>query len=59
MAASFKVGQEVKLNIPSPQGAIKSLSVSQEGDIQYLVSWTDANDVSQERWFSEDDLVEV
>ena len=59
MAASYKVGQEVKVNIPVPQGLVSTLSVSQEGDIQYLVSWTDANDVSQERWFSEDDLVEV
>ena len=59
MAASYKVGQEVKVNIPVPQGLVSTLSVSQEGDIQYLVSWTDVNDVSQERWFSEDDLVEV
>ena len=59
MAASFKVGQEVKVKTPVPQGLVSALSVSQEGDIQYLVSWTDANDVSQERWFSEDDLVEV
>jgi uncharacterized protein YodC (DUF2158 family) len=59
MAASFKVGQEVKVKIPVPQGLVSALSVSQEGDIQYLVSWTDANGVSQERWFSEDDLVEV
>jgi len=59
MAASFKVGQEVKVASPVPQGLVSALNVNQEGDIQYLVSWTDANDVSQERWFSEDDLVEV
>jgi uncharacterized protein YodC (DUF2158 family) len=59
MAASFKVGQEVKVVSPVPQGLVSALNVNQEGDIQYLVSWTDANKVSQERWFSEDDLVEV
>lgn len=59
MAASFKVGQEVKVASPVPQGLVSALSVNQEGDIQYLVSWVDANKVSQERWFSEDDLVEV
>ena len=59
MAASFKVGHEVKVVTPVPQGLVSTLSVSQEGDIQYLVSWIDGNGVSQERWFSEDDLVEV
>lgn len=59
MAASFKVGQEVKVVSPAPQGVISALSVNQEGDIQYLVAWTDVNNASQERWFSEDDLVEV
>jgi uncharacterized protein YodC (DUF2158 family) len=59
MAASFKVGQEVKVVSPVPQGVVSTLSVNQEGDIQYLVAWTDVNDASQERWFSEDDLVEV
>jgi uncharacterized protein YodC (DUF2158 family) len=59
MAASFKVGQEVKVVSPVPQGVVSALSVNQEGDIQYLVAWTDVNDASQERWFSEDDLVEV
>jgi uncharacterized protein YodC (DUF2158 family) len=59
MAASFKVGQEVKVVSPVPQGVVSALSVSQEGDNQYLVAWTDVNDASQERWFSEDDLVEV
>ena len=59
MAASFKVGQEVKLNISAPQGAIKSLSVSQGGEIQYLISWVNADGEVHERWFAEDDLVEV
>jgi uncharacterized protein YodC (DUF2158 family) len=59
MAASFKVGQEVKVVSPVPQGVVSALSVNQEGDIQYLVAWTDVNNASQERWFSEDDLVEV
>lgn len=59
MAASFKVGQEVKVVNPVPQGAISALSVNQEGDIQYLVAWVDVTNAPQERWFLEDDLVEV
>jgi len=59
MAASFKVGQEVKVSVPAPQGMISALSVSQEGDIQYLISWVNVEGDSHERWFAEDDLVEV
>lgn len=58
MAAKFKVGDEVKLNVSVPQGAIQALSVSQEGDIEYLIPYVE-NGVEQERWFSEDDLIAV
>ena len=59
MAASFKVGQQVKLIAVVPQGPVKALSVNQDGDIQYLVEWTDTDGVVQERWFKEDQLTKV
>lgn len=59
MAASFKVGEQVKLITVVPQGPVKALSVNQDGDIQYLVEWTDADGDSQERWFKEDELVKA
>lgn len=59
MAANFKIGDSVKLITVVPQGPIKALSVSQEGDIQYLVSWFDTDEVSHERWFNEEELAKV
>lgn len=59
MAANFKPGTQVKLNIAQPQGEVQQLSVSQEGDIQYLVEFTDADGVVQQRWFTEAELAGV
>lgn len=57
MAANFKIGDTVKVNTTTPEGPVKQLSVNQNGDIQYLISWEDVNGVEQERWFSEEDLI--
>jgi hypothetical protein len=59
MAASFKIGDMVKIVTVVPEGPVKALSVSQDGDIQYLISWTDVNNTTQERWFNETDLAKV
>jgi hypothetical protein len=59
MAANFKPGAQVKLNIAQPQGEVQQLSVSQEGDIQYLVEFTDSEGVVQQRWFTEAELAGV
>lgn len=55
MAANFKIGQEVKLITNIPQGPVKQLSVSQNGDIEYLVEWVEGKETN-ERWFKEDEL---
>lgn len=57
MAANFKPGAQVKLNVAPPQGEIVQLSVNQDGDIQYLVEYTDASGDVHQRWFKEDELV--
>lgn len=59
MAASFKIGDTVKIVTVVPEGPVKALSVSQDGDIQYLISWEDVSNTTQERWFNEDELVKV
>lgn len=59
MAASFKVGEQVTLITVVPQGPVKHLAVNQDGDIQYLVEWTDAEGAVQERWFKEEELTKV
>ena len=57
MAASFKIGNQVRLNSVPPQGSVVQLSVDQEGNIQYLVEFADAQGQMQQRWFKEDELV--
>lgn len=57
MAASFKLGNRVRLNVIPPQGEVVQLAVDQEGNIQYLVEFADAEGKSQQRWFKEDELV--
>ena len=59
MAANYKIGQEVKLITIVPQGPVVALSVDQEGDIAYKVSYADSQGVTHERWFKEDDLEAV
>ena len=59
MAANYKIGQEVKLITIVPQGPVVALSVNQEGDIVYKVSYADSQGVAQERWFKENDLEAV
>jgi hypothetical protein len=57
MAANFKPGAQVKLNKVLPQGEVKQLDVNQDGDIQYLVEYTDADGNAHQRWFKEDELI--
>lgn len=59
MAANFKPGAQVKLNVAQPQGEVMQLTVSQDGDIQYLVQYTDAAGEVQQRWFNEAELAGV
>lgn len=59
MATKFAKGQTVKLNAVVPQGPVLALKMDEDGNFFYLVGWTDANGVSQERWFDENDLISV
>jgi uncharacterized protein YodC (DUF2158 family) len=55
--AKFKKGEVVKLDVVVPQGPVLSMRMDEDGNVQYLVGWTDANGVKQQRWFDEDQLV--
>lgn len=56
MATAFKKGQEVQLAAVLPKGPVAALRMLEDGTVQYLVDWTDADGVAQQRWFDEDQL---
>ena len=57
MATKFTKGQEVKVVAVVPQGPVQALRMDEDGNFFYLIEWTDAAGVSQQRWFAEADLV--
>lgn len=56
MATVFKKGDAVKIVVAAPQGPVEALRMTEDGDVQYLISWTDAAGVVQTRWFDEAQL---
>lgn len=54
----FKTGDKVRLNAVVPQGEITKMRMDEDGTIWYLMSWTNG-EVTQERWFTGDELVAV
>ena len=59
MATAFKKGDVVKLNQPVPQGPVQSLRMDDEGNVFCLIEWTDADGITQQRWFAENELVGI
>lgn len=59
MATMFKKGDTVKLVVIVPQGPVESMRMNEDGDVQYLVSWVDADGAQQSRWFDEGQLTAV
>jgi len=57
--AKFTKGQEVKLIAVIPEGPVLSMRMDEDGNVQYLIGWTDVNGAAQQRWFDEDQLVAV
>ncbi len=57
MATKFTKNQNVKVAAVVPEGPVKALRMDEDGNFFYLIEWTDADGVSQERWFAEADLV--
>jgi uncharacterized protein YodC (DUF2158 family) len=57
MATTFKKGDEVKVNAAVPQGPVQALRMDEDGVVSYFIEWTDVNGVTQQRWFTEDQLI--
>jgi uncharacterized protein YodC (DUF2158 family) len=57
MATMFKKGEVVKLKAVIPQGEVQALRMLEDGTVQCLLNWVDADGVEQNRWFNEDELV--
>ena len=57
MAPAFKKGEVVTLKTVVPSGPVQALRMDEDGTVYYLIRWTDADGVAQERWFAEDTLV--
>lgn len=56
MATKFKKGETVKLDVAAPQGPVEALRMDEDGNVQYLMSWTDAEGRAHSRWFDEEQL---
>jgi hypothetical protein len=54
--ANFKKGDTVKVVAIIPQGPVESMRMDEDGNVQYLISWTDANGNEHSRWFDEAQL---
>jgi len=57
--ATFKKGDVVKLSGVVPQGPVIAMRMDEDGNVSYLVEWTDVNGHTQQRWFAESDLAAV
>lgn len=57
--ATFKKGDVVKLVGVVPQGPVVGMRMDDDGNVSYLIEWTDADGNPQQRWFAESDLVAV
>jgi aminoglycoside phosphotransferase (APT) family kinase protein len=56
--AMFKKGDKVRLKVAVPEGEVAHMRMDEDGTIWYLMSWTNG-DVSQERWFTLEELESV
>lgn len=58
MALTFQKGQTVTLKTPAvPTGPVIGFKMDGDGNVTYLVEWTDASGDVQQRWFTEAELV--
>lgn len=54
--AMFKKGDVVKLISVVPSGPVLSMRMDEDGEVSYLIGWTDLSGQEQQRWFTEGQL---
>ena len=54
--ATFKKGDVVKTKGIVHKCPVESMRMDEDVNVQYLISWTDADEVTQSSWFDEDQL---
>lgn len=52
----FKKGDKVRVKAVVPEGPVVAMRMTEDGVVYYLVEWVDSDGVSQQRWFTEDQL---
>lgn len=57
MATQFKKGDLVKVKTVVPHGPVEAIRMAEDGEVYYLISWTDQDNHKQSRWFAEVELV--
>ena len=53
----YKKGDRVRVKAVVPEGPVVALRMTEDGVIYYLIEWTDTDGISQQRWFTEDQLM--
>lgn len=56
MPTTYVKDQTVRVKAVVPQGPVVALRMNEDGQFFYLVEWTDADGVKQQRWFEESEL---
>lgn len=54
--ANFRKGDTVKIATVIPEGPVQSMRMDEDGNVMYLISWTDVDGNVQTRWFDEAQL---
>ena len=56
MASTFKKGDVLRLKALVPQGAVEKIQMTEDGEVQYLITWADPDGDTNQRWFSETEV---
>jgi uncharacterized protein YodC (DUF2158 family) len=52
----FRKGEIVMVNAVVPAGPVLAFRMTEDGVVQCLIEWADADGEVQQRWFDEDSL---